>query len=141
VAFEKKTKLFSGEVEVDETYMGGLRKNMPLKKRRATQSTAGRGVAGKFPIIGMKCRKTKKVVAKAIDTPRIVRHCMNSFIQIQRKVPLLIPMNIEGIAILIENIMVSCTADTNMWMVIYIPMVLKVFGRGLKEPTKARIIT
>ena len=67
-AFDKKIELFSGEVEVDETYMGGLRKNMPLKKRRETQSTAGRGVAGKFPIIGMKCRKTKKVVAKAIDT-------------------------------------------------------------------------
>ncbi len=41
-AFDKKTELFSGEVELDETYSGGLRKNRSLKKRRATQSTAGR---------------------------------------------------------------------------------------------------
>ncbi len=66
-AFDKKTELFSGEVELDETYSGGLRKNRSLKNRRAKHRRA-RGVAGKFPIIGMKCQQTKKVVAKAIDS-------------------------------------------------------------------------
>ena len=66
-AMAQEIPLFSGEVEVDETFMGGLRKNMSLKKRKEL-SQLGRGASGKFPIIGMKCRKTKKVVALAIDT-------------------------------------------------------------------------
>ncbi len=66
-AMDQEMPIFEGEVEVDETYIGGLRKNMSLKKRKAL-SPLGRGASGKFPIIGMKCRETKKVVAKAIDT-------------------------------------------------------------------------
>ncbi len=112
-AFDKKIELFSGEVEVDETYMGGLRKNMPLKKRRETQSTAGRGVAGKFPIIGMKRRKTKKVIAKAIDTTD--RETLHEFVHSNTTESAIIDTDEHrGYRLLIENIIVSCIADTNM---------------------------
>ena len=54
---------FSGPVEVDETYMGGSRKNMPASKRRALK---GRGTAGKSIVVGAKDRATNKVSAKVI---------------------------------------------------------------------------
>ncbi len=41
-AMDQDIPIFEGEVELDETYSGGLRKNRSLKNRRATQSTAGR---------------------------------------------------------------------------------------------------
>ncbi|MDE0626304.1 MAG: IS1595 family transposase [Bryobacterales bacterium] len=56
---------FAGPVEVDETYMGGKRKNMSLSKRR---ELTGRGPAGKAPIVGAKDRATNKVAAKAVDS-------------------------------------------------------------------------
>ena len=34
LAFEAETGPFAGPVEVDETYMGGKRKNMPNRKRQ-----------------------------------------------------------------------------------------------------------
>jgi len=56
---------FSGPVEVDETYMGGKRKNMPNAKRKAL---TGRGAVGKTAVVGAKDRETKQVRA------RVVRH-------------------------------------------------------------------
>ena len=56
--------LFPGPVEVDETYMGGKRKNMPASKRKALK---GRGTAGKAIVVGAKDRATKKVRATVID--------------------------------------------------------------------------
>ena len=58
---------FSGIVEVDETYIGGKRKNMSNKKWAEPRPTAGRGVAGKAPVLGIKCRDTEKIKAKVID--------------------------------------------------------------------------
>ena len=55
---------FSGPVEVDETYMGGKRKNMPKSKRK---KLAGRGPTGKVAVAGIKDRNSKKVVAKVIE--------------------------------------------------------------------------
>ena len=40
-----------GPVEVDETYFGGKRENMPLRKRK---TLTGRGAVGKTAVIGMK---------------------------------------------------------------------------------------
>lgn len=43
--------MFSGPVEIDETDMGGKRKNMPKAKR---EGLTGRGAVGKFAIAGAK---------------------------------------------------------------------------------------
>ena len=62
---------FSGPVEVDETYFGGKRKNMPKSKRKKLK---GRGSAGKTAVVGIKDRATNLVVAhpvKATDTPTL----------------------------------------------------------------------
>jgi len=48
--------LFSGPVEVDETYMGGKRANMSNAKRKALADT-GRGAVGKVAVVGAKDRE------------------------------------------------------------------------------------
>jgi len=55
---------FEGPVEVDETVIGGKRKNMHAKKR---EKLKGRGTAGKAAIIGAIDRKTGQVVTQAIE--------------------------------------------------------------------------
>ncbi len=58
---------FDGPVEVDETYIGGKRKNMSNAKRKALREAgAGRGAVGKTAIIGMKDRATNEVRAEVI---------------------------------------------------------------------------
>ena len=52
-----------GPIEVDETYVGGLRKNMHGWKRRQFK---GRGSAGKTPVVGAKDRATGKVAARVV---------------------------------------------------------------------------
>ncbi len=56
---------FSGPVEVDETYMGGKRKNMSNAQRRALKGT-GRGAVGKTAVVGAKDRATNTVVAQKV---------------------------------------------------------------------------
>ena len=59
---------FDGPVEVDETYVGGKRKNMPKAKR---ENLTGRGTAGKTAVAGVKDRATNRVsaaVVKATDS-------------------------------------------------------------------------
>ena len=58
-------KRFGGPVEVDETYMGGKRKNMPKKKRA---KLTGRGAVGKTAVVGMKDRQTNHVSAKVVKS-------------------------------------------------------------------------
>ena len=53
----------AGPVEVDETYMGGKRRNMPAAKRRTLK---GRGAAGKTAIVGAKDRASNMVRAKVV---------------------------------------------------------------------------
>ena len=57
---------FAGPVEVDETYIGGKRKNMSNKKRKALKDT-GRGAVGKTAVVGMRDRATRKVSAAKIS--------------------------------------------------------------------------
>jgi len=58
--------VLSGPVEVDETYIGGKRKNMSNAKRKALKDT-GRGPVGKVAVVGMKDRKTNQVTAKTVE--------------------------------------------------------------------------
>ena len=52
-----------GPVEVDETYMGGKRRNMSNTKRKTLE---GRGAVGKTAIVGVKDRATKRVAARVV---------------------------------------------------------------------------
>ncbi len=56
-----------GPVEVDETYMGGKRRNMSNKKRK---SLTGRGPVGKTAVVGAKDRATKQVAAKVVENTK-----------------------------------------------------------------------
>ncbi len=56
---------FAGPVEVDETYMGGKRKNMSNAKRK---KLSGRGPVGKTAVVGLKDRDTSQVAAKVVTT-------------------------------------------------------------------------
>ena len=56
--------MFQGPVEVDETYVGGLRKNMPKAKREELE---GRGASGKVAVAGAKDRATNQVSATVVD--------------------------------------------------------------------------
>lgn len=62
-AFEAEGGMFAGPVEVDETYMGGKRKNMPKAKRA---NLTGRGAVGKVAVAGAKDRVTKRVNAAVV---------------------------------------------------------------------------
>lgn len=57
--------LFSGPVEIDETYIGGKRKNMPKRKRK---ELSGRGAVGKTAVAGAKDRATGKVTAEVVKS-------------------------------------------------------------------------
>ena len=62
-AFEAEGGLFAGPVEVDETYIGGKRKNMPKAKRKTLE---GRGAVGKVAVAGAKDRATNRVNAAVV---------------------------------------------------------------------------
>ncbi|MDE2818659.1 MAG: IS1595 family transposase [Chloroflexota bacterium] len=53
---------FAGPVEVDETYIGGKRKNMSKAKRKELAGT-GRGAVGKAVVVGARDRATNRVSA------------------------------------------------------------------------------
>ena len=60
--------MFSGPVEVDETYFGGKRKNMSNAKRKElADAGTGRGTVGKVAVVGIKDRETKHVRAKVVE--------------------------------------------------------------------------
>ena len=54
----------AGPVEVDETYVGGKRRNMSASKRKQME---GRGTVGKTTVVGMKDRDTGTVAAKVVS--------------------------------------------------------------------------
>ena len=66
-ALSRGGRLFSGSVEVDETYIGGKRKNMSNAKRKELEGT-GRGAVGKTAVVGAKDRETNQVAAKAVES-------------------------------------------------------------------------
>ena len=62
-AHEGPKVAFKGPAEVDETYVGGLRKNMSKAKRA---KLTGRGAVGKTAVVGVKDRETRQVAAKVV---------------------------------------------------------------------------
>ena len=56
---------YSGPVEVDETYVGGKRRNMSNAKRK---TLTGRGPVGKTAVVGAKDRETNQVAAKVVTS-------------------------------------------------------------------------
>lgn len=63
--WDRGERLFGGPVEVDETYIGGKRKNMPNHVRK---ELTGRGPTGKTAVVGAKDRETNRVAAKAVES-------------------------------------------------------------------------
>ena len=63
---------FAGPVEVDETYVGGKRRNMSTEKRKAL---TGRGPVGKVAVAGIKDRTTNKVQAAVIPDTKSETLC------------------------------------------------------------------
>lgn len=67
-----------GPVEVDETYVGGRRRNMSNSKRRELKDS-GRGAVGKAAVVGAKDRGTKQVRAKVVEATD--RETLHGFIR------------------------------------------------------------
>lgn len=61
--YAKQHEQFSGEVEVDETFVGGLEKNKHAKNKLR----AGRGTVGKIPVIGLLERDTNQVITHVMS--------------------------------------------------------------------------
>ena len=64
--------MFSGPVEIDETFVGGKARNMHAHKRE--QVIKGRGTVGKTAVVGAKDRKTNRVstaVVENVDQPTL----------------------------------------------------------------------
>ena len=57
--------LFSGPVEVDETYFGGKRANIMSKAKR--KELTGRGPVGKTAVVGAKDRDTNQIRAAVVE--------------------------------------------------------------------------
>ena len=55
---------YDGPVEVDETYMGGKRRNMSNARRK---EQTGRGTVGKTAVVGAKDRPTNRVSARVVN--------------------------------------------------------------------------
>ena len=63
-----------GDVEVDETYIGGKARNMSIARRRKAGITKGRSMAGKIAVMGLLERNTEtgksRVVTRVLDGRR-----------------------------------------------------------------------
>ena len=65
-AFMEEGGMFSGPVEIDETFIGGLERN----KHGDKKLKAGRGGVGKDIVVGIKDRETNEIRAKVVSDTR-----------------------------------------------------------------------
>ena len=65
MALASKEGMFAGPVEADESYFGGVRKNMSNAKRKELEGS-GRGAVGKTAVAGVKDRASNEVRAKVV---------------------------------------------------------------------------
>ena len=65
-AWSEPAFTMDGPIEVDETFVGGKRKNMSNAKRKAMKDAGP--AAGKAVVVGAKDRETKRVSARVIET-------------------------------------------------------------------------
>ncbi len=76
LAYETDTSPFVGPVEIDETYMGGKRKNMTKAKRK---QLSGRGSVGRVTVIGDKNRETNQMTARTVESTG--RETLHDFVE------------------------------------------------------------
>jgi transposase-like protein len=72
-------KKLSGEVESDETFVGGLAKNMHAHKREA--KITGRGATGKAIVHGLLQRGGRNSVVKAVVAPNTEQNTLQTYIR------------------------------------------------------------
>ena len=78
--WDKAGHKFEGPVEVDETYVGGKRKNMSNAKRRDLAGLGyGSGPSGKTAVVGMRDRATNYVSAEVVD--RATKENLHEFVR------------------------------------------------------------
>ena len=65
--WDRDDGVFGGPIEIDETYIGGKRRNMSNAKRKQLAGT-GRGAFGKTAVIGIKDRSTNQVVTQPVKS-------------------------------------------------------------------------
>ena len=66
----------AGPVEIDETYIGGKRRNMSNAKRK---QLTGRGPVGKTAVVGIKDRATNQVVATPMES--VSKEAVNKLVE------------------------------------------------------------
>ena len=68
-----------GPVEVDETYIGGRRGNMPGHRRQKLMETVGGGPTGKAVVAGAKDRPSNRISASVV--PNTKRSTLHGFVE------------------------------------------------------------
>jgi transposase-like protein len=83
LAMQSSGGTFDGEVEVDETYIGGKARNMRPRKRERLGLRRGGSFAGKVPVMGILQRNTNDAPSQVRTTvvPNVRKHQLSKHIE------------------------------------------------------------